>query len=552
MDRCGGAGSSFVSVRYGRLGGYALDSSRFQAPELRRIPEEPLVSCLCVTENRHAFMPWLLWSYDRQAWRRRELVIVDSSEPAISLPNRSDVRVLHAPLGSSLGKKRNLALEAARGQVIAWFDDDDWQHPQRLSRLVPALRESARQLGASFIGPSQSYFIDLSASRAELYRAPRYAIFNGAVFYTHMVRHAGFAEDVIRTEDTRWIHRLLLTRQGAALEADHPSLFLWLSHDVNITNRTQNRRLDRPASAIIAELGGAWADTPAQLRALRERLLQQPSSPPVRLALAQGNVLGRCSPARKLSGAAHPPPALRAPRALPRSATGLKLALYWHAGTGDRAAGDSAARDSAARDPRQLAANAGGDLYCAQLAIAARHRLEWQPADYVGVLSATSPGIGWDTLANAIDADERRADVYALGGCERTTLAARHAPAPALAALARYLLLQGLGLRESVWQRQLLLPSRGWVARPRVFSEYALSWLARGRAALLQRHDAQLRRLLEDASVPAGPAAAPPQAASDAVLALLAPLAFALGGHRVGTACSVTGARPGEPRSPLP
>lgn len=40
---------------------------------------KPLVSCLCVTEDRAAFMPWLFWNYDRQSYARRELVIVDSS-----------------------------------------------------------------------------------------------------------------------------------------------------------------------------------------------------------------------------------------------------------------------------------------------------------------------------------------------------------------------------------------------------------------------------------------------------------------------------------------
>jgi len=37
--------------------------------------QQPLISCLCVTENRPAFLPWLLWNYERQTWARRELVV---------------------------------------------------------------------------------------------------------------------------------------------------------------------------------------------------------------------------------------------------------------------------------------------------------------------------------------------------------------------------------------------------------------------------------------------------------------------------------------------
>jgi hypothetical protein len=44
------------------------------------LPKDVLASCLCVTEGRTAFMPWLLWCFDRQVSPRRELVIVDSSE----------------------------------------------------------------------------------------------------------------------------------------------------------------------------------------------------------------------------------------------------------------------------------------------------------------------------------------------------------------------------------------------------------------------------------------------------------------------------------------
>lgn len=276
-----------VPVVYGRMGGFHPESGRIEKPNLARIPEKPLVSCLCVTENRHAFMPWLLWSYDRQQWAQRELVVVDSSEPPIDLPKRRDVRVLHVPLGTSLGKKRNLALASARGEVVAWFDDDDWQHPERLRGLIPLLRASALRLGASFIGPSQSYFIDTHGRRAEAYRVPRYAIFNGSIYYTAMVRHARFPEDVLRTEDTRWISSLLRNRQGAAIVGRYPSPFLWLSHDVNITNAQPLRRLHLDAQEAIRSLGAAWADTSEQLARLRSRLEKRPALRPARAVAAE-------------------------------------------------------------------------------------------------------------------------------------------------------------------------------------------------------------------------------------------------------------------------
>ena len=46
-----------VPVVYGRLGGFDPRSGRIEKPNLGRMAQKPLVSCLCVTENRHAFMP---------------------------------------------------------------------------------------------------------------------------------------------------------------------------------------------------------------------------------------------------------------------------------------------------------------------------------------------------------------------------------------------------------------------------------------------------------------------------------------------------------------
>ena len=206
----------------------------------------------------------------------------------IEAPKRPDVRLVRAPLATSLGKKRNLAMDAARGEALAWFDDDDWQHPRRLSSLLPLLRSAASRLGASFIGPSQSYFIDVHARRAEPYRLPRYAIFNGSLYYTAMVRHARFPEDVLRTEDTRWIADLLRRRQGAAIVGQHASPFLWLSHDVNVTNSQPLRRLSLDAQKVVRSLGTAWAGTAQELARLRTRLEKRPASRPARVLASEG------------------------------------------------------------------------------------------------------------------------------------------------------------------------------------------------------------------------------------------------------------------------
>ncbi len=123
---------------------------------------EPLVSCLCVTEGRAAFMPWLLWCFDRQTWPHRELIVVDSSAQPLHLPGRNDVRVVAVPAGTGVACKRNRALREAGGELVAWFDDDDWQHPERLTLLVDALRA-----GAVYAGARRGWFVDLASRCCE-------------------------------------------------------------------------------------------------------------------------------------------------------------------------------------------------------------------------------------------------------------------------------------------------------------------------------------------------------------------------------------------------
>jgi hypothetical protein len=69
----------------------------------------PLLTSLCITENRPAFLPWLLWNYDKQTWANRKLVIVDRSH-APYRSDRPDVRVIAAPPGTGVASMSNLAL----------------------------------------------------------------------------------------------------------------------------------------------------------------------------------------------------------------------------------------------------------------------------------------------------------------------------------------------------------------------------------------------------------------------------------------------------------
>src|SRR5262249_44370935 len=150
-----------------------------------------------------AFMPWLLWGFERQTWPHKELVVVDSSAvPWSGAPSAGGVvRIVPAPAGNNVPSKRNLALQQARGRWIAWFDDDDWQHPDRLARIGRALGA-----GASVAGSTLSFFVDLFTTESYRYAGRRgRMIFNAAGFVADAARATPFDERVRKASDTAWM-----------------------------------------------------------------------------------------------------------------------------------------------------------------------------------------------------------------------------------------------------------------------------------------------------------------------------------------------------------
>lgn len=238
-----------------------------------------LVSALCVTQDRQAFMPWLLWNHRKQDHPHRELVVVDSSRESWLGSESDDVVVIRCPPGTGVARKRNLALSAARGSVITWFDDDDWQHPRKLSILVSALS------AAPLAGSRTSWFVDLHRNRARVHQGQRYVIFNSLGARRSTVSEVRFDERLIRASDTAWFTAVRRGCAGSTVALSQVLSF-WLCHRHNLSNPASRYVFNLPVSEVAAAIGSAdWGDTDEQLAALRLRL----GAPGFRLTPLQGN-----------------------------------------------------------------------------------------------------------------------------------------------------------------------------------------------------------------------------------------------------------------------
>ena len=214
-------------------------------------------------------MPWLLWCFDRQDWPRRELVIVDSSSEPFQIAAREEVRLVTARPGTGIAKKRNLALEAAHGEIVTWFDDDDWQHPGKLTCLVKALGEMA-----PYAGSCRGWFVNLMRLQCSPYQhSGSQIVFNSAGFRRDAVLPLRFQENLRQASDTRWMLELATRYRGKEVVLKREDMFFWLCHRKNLSNSAERRRFSQNLEVLRKMIGSeAWGDTDEALNALRVRL----------------------------------------------------------------------------------------------------------------------------------------------------------------------------------------------------------------------------------------------------------------------------------------
>lgn len=135
----------------------ALDGHRLRLEELERaqavraftgwieqaeLAAAPLISVIMPTYNRAALLPRAVASVRGQAYPHWELVVADDAStdatPEVIAAIASDdprVRALRVPHGGCCAA-RNAALDVAKGEVVAYLDDDNTMHPLWLKSLA--------------------------------------------------------------------------------------------------------------------------------------------------------------------------------------------------------------------------------------------------------------------------------------------------------------------------------------------------------------------------------------------------------------------------------
>ena len=100
------------------------------------------VSVITPTHGRSRHLELLYQVFAAQTHPDKELLVDDDSpEPSAFMAALDDprVRYRHTPERATVGAKRARLVAAARGEVIAHFDDDDYYAPDYLEHMLAAL-----------------------------------------------------------------------------------------------------------------------------------------------------------------------------------------------------------------------------------------------------------------------------------------------------------------------------------------------------------------------------------------------------------------------------
>lgn len=118
----------------------------------KKLPKKPFVSICTPTFNRRPFVPMMLKCFEHQTYPKDKIewIIIDDGTDKIEdlVVHIPQVKYLRYDEKMTLGKKRNIGNQTAKGDIIIYMDDDDYYPPERISHAVDMLRSNPKVLCA--------------------------------------------------------------------------------------------------------------------------------------------------------------------------------------------------------------------------------------------------------------------------------------------------------------------------------------------------------------------------------------------------------------------
>jgi glycosyltransferase involved in cell wall biosynthesis len=211
-------------------------------------PVLPLVSCIMSTYNRRSLVPHAIQYYQQQDYPNRELIIVDDGTDPVQDLVPADQRIHYFQLSrkSSLGVKRNIGCSVANGEIIIWWDDDDWYGDHRISYQVEPILNNRADITALknsliFATEDKKFWCCTTQLHEKMFL---YGVLGGTAAFLKRLWDEGFRfPDYSVAEEAAFIKAAV--HSGAQLEKlKNDDVFIYVRHNFNTWRFKIGQHLD--------------------------------------------------------------------------------------------------------------------------------------------------------------------------------------------------------------------------------------------------------------------------------------------------------------------
>lgn len=208
----------------------------------------PFVSVCTPTYNRRPFIPYIIKIFNQQTYplERMEWIVVDDGTDPVedlfkSVPQVNYIRVNDK---ITLGKKRNMMHDYAKGEIIVYMDDDDYYPPERVQHAVETLQANPKAMAS---GSSKIYIYFKHNKTMYTFGpyGPNHATAGTFAFRRELTETSRYNDDAAIAEEKEFLKNYTVP----FVQLDPRKTILVFSHEHNTFDK--RRLLETPNPKII-------------------------------------------------------------------------------------------------------------------------------------------------------------------------------------------------------------------------------------------------------------------------------------------------------------
>lgn len=196
------------------------------------------VSICTATYNRRKFIPNLIKCVKEQTYPQEciEWIILDDGTDKIGDLVKEIKNVVYIPKHEKMpiGEKRNMLNEIAKNEIIIYFDDDDFHHPDRIKHSVMKIMGQKK---CKIAGSSLMYTFYTSVK--ELYTlgpyGPNHATAGTFAFHKDLLKETSFKKDKTFGEEKYFLKNYTIPM----IQLNPLKTIVVLCHDCNTFDKNQ-------------------------------------------------------------------------------------------------------------------------------------------------------------------------------------------------------------------------------------------------------------------------------------------------------------------------